>query len=97
MINKKMARMELEDRVIRMETELRQHVTREEHILRDLIAMLRENTTKTDEMHEVFTAARGGFRVIQFLGSAAKPIVYIVALLAAVAVYVKTGNWTFHP
>ncbi|WEM01038.1 hypothetical protein [Delftia tsuruhatensis] len=56
-------------RMTRIEAELRVNT--------DATEMVRANTA---EMLEVFKAAQGAFRVLQWIGRAAKPITYIVML-----------------
>ena len=54
---------------------------------------LNQHAAKTNEMYEAFMPAKTGFAMIAGLGRAAKPIFWILALMAAVAAWWKTGNF----
>lgn len=48
---------------------------------------------KVDRMYDVFAAAAGGFKVLEYAGKIAKPIGIIAAACAAVVTLVATGHW----
>ena len=50
---------------------------------------------KINEIHETFTQVKAGFVVLGWLGKAAKFLWPVMALLAAVAIYIKTGVWSY--
>lgn len=73
-----------------------------EHQVKENTLELRANTEltrqihiKTDEMHDAFAVARGGFRTLEFMGKAAKPLLYIGGVVGAVMVFAKTGIWAW--
>lgn len=65
-------------RMTRIEAELRANT--------EATQQVRENTA---EMVEVFKAAQGAFRVLNWIGKAARPITYIVMLGTAGIAFVK--------
>lgn len=71
-----------------------------EHQVKENTQELRANTeltrqihVKTEDMHDAFAVARGGFRTLEFIGKAAKPVLYIGGVIAAGIVFIKTGVW----
>ena len=50
---------------------------------------------KIDEMHSDFSALKGGFTVLTWVGKAAKPLFLIGTFLTAVVLGIKTGVWKF--
>ena len=51
------------------------------------------NNLQTGEMYEVFNSLRGGFAVIEWLGKAIKPLLFIGGFVAAGYAFLKTGVW----
>lgn len=54
------------------------------------IEHIRKNT---DELVKVFRAAKGAYTVWEFLGRAARPLLWIGAACAAFWIFLKTGEW----
>lgn len=61
--------------------------------LRANTELTRQIHVKTEEMHDAFAVAKGGFRTLEFIGKAAKPVIYIGGALGALAIFLKTGVW----
>lgn len=59
----------------------------------DLKAGAAVNNAQTAEMYEIFSTAKGGFRMIELIGRGAKPVFLIFAVGTAILVGIKTGVW----
>jgi hypothetical protein len=81
----------VERRVENMELQMRANTTE----LRANTELTRQIHVKTEEMHDAFAVAKGGFRTLEFIGRATKPLLYMAAALGAVVVGVKTGVWAW--
>lgn len=60
--------------------------------LADKIDHVEEMTT---EMHTVFKAVEGGFKVIEWIGKIAKPLVIIILVCSALAGFFTSGKFIF--
>lgn len=54
---------------------------------------VQRNNEQTQEMYEVFSDAKAGFRTLALIGKGAKPVFMIFAISTAIMVGVKTGIW----
>jgi hypothetical protein len=63
---------------------------------------------KVQEMHDVFSRATNGIRVlsvmgngivkgIEIAGKVAKPLIYVAILVGAIIGFIKTGTWDLKP
>jgi hypothetical protein len=53
--------------------------------------MIKTNNAQTKEILDIVGLGRAFFKVLGWIGSAIKPIVAIVAIIAAVITWIKTG------
>lgn len=85
----------LEDRVLQSTTELAANtqLTKQVHEALHGRGDVPGLAMKVDEMHAVFAAAKGGFKVLEFTGKVAKPLAYITAIFAAMGALFATGHW----
>jgi hypothetical protein len=79
----------VEKRVENMELQMKANTTE----LRANTELTRQIHVKTEEMHDAFAVAKGGFRTLEFIGKAAKPILYVGGVVAAGVIFLKTGVW----
>lgn len=61
--------------------------------LRANTELTRQMHAKVEEIHEVFMAAKGGFKLVEGAGKIAKPLLWLVILVGAVWGYLTTGHW----
>jgi len=90
----------LETRMATVESDLKINTTE----LKANTRLTEEIHGQSAEIFELFKAARNGFRmltgignfglrVVEITGKYAMPLFWIVALIAALVMYVKTGSW----
>lgn len=58
----------------------------------EIKTLVKDVAKNTGEMLEVFESWRGAMRALEWIGRAAKPIVYIVGLIGGAVVWIKTGG-----
>lgn len=61
--------------------------------LEDMAEATKKNNVQTEEMYEIFSDAKAGFRTLAMIGKGAKPVFMIFALTSAILLGVKTGVW----
>jgi hypothetical protein len=79
-VERRVENMELQMKANTQELRANTELTRQIHI-------------KTEEMHDAFAVAKGGFRTLEFIGKAAKPVLYIGGAVGALVIFLKTGVW----
>lgn len=66
-----------------------------------VIAEVKTNNSQTKEMYEAFSAVKGGFVVLGWIGKLLPPLLVVFGVLATVFggayVYWKTGQWQVPP
>lgn len=82
------------DTVIGEVVDLKERVDKLEEDLQENTLLTRATNAKTIEMYEAFSALAGGFKVIEFIGKLAKPILWVVGLSSLVIISVK--SWFPH-
>lgn len=53
------------------------------------------NNKQTEEMYKAFSAAKGGFRALEWIAKGAKPVFIIAACITALIAGIKTGVWSW--
>lgn len=85
------------DTVITEVNDLKERVDALEVGLSENTRLTKSTNEKTQEMYEAFSALSGGFKVIEFLGKLAKPLLWVVGLSALTTAAMKKffpGFWS---